>query len=165
LGEIKQERVREKVKFECARVIQTKLRDPRAGFITVQNVELSKDFRNAKIFVSVMGSDADKRKVMRMLEGATGFVQREVASTLRTRVTPALKFVLDTSIDKSFKVAAILDEIKKENPPKLEQSDGLDSESEIAPAKDKSKKKKTRAKASDDDEDDDDSDDWDDEDE
>ena len=61
MGEIKHERVREKVKFECARVIQQKLNDPRAGFITVQNVELSHDFRNAKIFVSVLGSDADKR--------------------------------------------------------------------------------------------------------
>ena len=47
---------------------------------------------------------------MRMLKDATGYIQRAVAGTLRTRVTPELLFALDTSIDKSFKVAAILDE-------------------------------------------------------
>jgi ribosome-binding factor A len=135
VGEIKHERVREKIKFECARVIQQKLRDPRAGFMTVQNVELSHDFRNAKIFVSILGSDADKRKSMRMLEDARGFIQREVAHTLRTRVTPQLKFVLDTSVDKSFRVAELLDQIKKENPGSLDPSgdakaDGDDDESD-----------------------------------
>src|SRR5581483_10579206 len=119
-------------------------------------------------YVSVLGEDAERRKVMRMLEQATGFIQREVAGTLRTRVTPALKFVLDDSIDKSFKVAAILDEIKKQNPGKLEQSDGLDSEGELDAAADSKKttkpKKKSKARAADDDDEDEDSDDgdWDD---
>ncbi len=117
MGSIKIERLREKIKVECARVIMTKLNDPRAGFLTVQNVELSRDLRHAKVYVSVLGEDAERRKVMRMLKDATGFIQREVAGTLRTRVTPALAFVLDTSIDKSFKVAEILEQIKKEKPP------------------------------------------------
>ncbi|MEZ0228264.1 MAG: 30S ribosome-binding factor RbfA [Planctomycetota bacterium] len=115
MGSIKIERLREKIKVECARVIMTKINDPRAGFLTVQNVELSKDLRHAKVYVSILGEDAQRRKVMRMLKDATGFIQREVAGTLRTRVTPALAFVLDTSIDKSFKVAAILEQIKKDN--------------------------------------------------
>jgi ribosome-binding factor A len=117
MGSIKIERLREKIKVECARVIMTRLNDPRAGFITVQNVELSKDLRHAKVFVSVLGTDAEKRTVMRMLHQATGFIQREVAGTLRTRVTPALTIVLDTSIDKSFRVAEILEQIKKEKRP------------------------------------------------
>lgn len=117
MGQIKIERLREKIKVECARVIMTKLNDPRAGFLTVQNVELSRDLRHAKVFVSILGTDAERRKVMRMLKDATGFIQREVAGTLRTRVTPALAFVLDTSIDKSFRVAEILEQIKKEKPP------------------------------------------------
>jgi ribosome-binding factor A len=115
VGSIKIERLREKIKVECARVIMTKINDPRAGFLTVQNVELSKDLRHAKVYVSILGEDAQRRKVMRMLKDATGFIQREVAGTLRTRVTPALAFVLDTSIDKSFKVAEILEQIKKDN--------------------------------------------------
>jgi ribosome-binding factor A len=114
VGSIKIERLREKIKAECARVIMTKINDPRAGFLTVQNVELSKDLRHAKVFVSILGEDAQRRKVMRMLKDATGFIQREVASTLRTRVTPALAFVHDLSIDKSFRVAEILSQIKKE---------------------------------------------------
>ncbi len=126
MGSIKIERLREKIKVECARVIMTKMNDPRAGFITVQNVELSRDLRHAKVYISVLGADAEKRKVMRMLKDATGFIQREVSGTLRTRVTPALLMVLDTSIDKSFKVAAILEEIKKqkgEAPPPASEDD------------------------------------------
>ncbi len=117
MGSIKIERLREKIKVECARVIMTRLNDPRAGFITVQNVELSKDLRHAKVFVTVLGTEAEKRTVMRMLKQATGFIQRGVAGTLRTRVTPALTIVLDSSIDKSFRVAEILEQIKKEKGP------------------------------------------------
>src|SRR5580704_15967590 len=104
-----------------------KLNDPRAGFLTIQNVELSKDLRHAKVFVSIMGDDAERRKVMRMLKDATGFIQRGVVSTLRTRVTPALTFILDTSIDKSFKVAEILDQIRKERGPVAKSDDDEDS--------------------------------------
>ena len=114
MGSIKIERLRARIREQCARVIMTELRDPRAGFITVQSVELSKDLRHAKVFVSVLGPDAERRKCMRMLDDATGFIQRAVAGTLRTRVTPALHFELDSSVDKSFKVAEILDKIKKE---------------------------------------------------
>jgi ribosome-binding factor A len=147
VGSIKIERLREKIKVECARVIMTKLNDPRAGFLTVQNVELSKDLRHAKVYISVLGTEAERRKVMRMLKDATGFIQREVAGTLRTRVTPALAFILDTSIDKSFKVAEILEQIKKEKPPAA-------ADAAASPA------------AEDDDEDDDgDDDDWGDDDE
>ncbi len=133
---IKVERIRERIKAECARVIMTELRDPRGGFVTVQNVELSADLRNAKVFVSILGEEPERRRIMRMLEDARGFIQRAVAAVLRTRVTPTLRFVLDTSIDKSFKVAAILEQIKKEKPPAaegaspLEISDDLGGESD-----------------------------------
>jgi ribosome-binding factor A len=130
VGAIKIERLREKIKVECARVIMTKMNDPRAGFITVQNVELSKDLRHAKVYISILGTDSEKRKVMRMLKDATGFIQREVSGTLRTRVTPALLIVLDTSIDKSFKVAEILEQIKREKgeQPKATSDDDNDGE-------------------------------------
>lgn len=138
MGQIKVGRVRQKIKAEVARIIMTELNDPRAGFVTVQSVELTQDFRHAKINVSIMGADAERRKIMRMLEGATGFIQRAVAGMLRTRVTPALHFVHDLSVDKSFKVAAILDEIKKQQPPEtLERSAGLeDSAPELEPEAD-----------------------------
>jgi ribosome-binding factor A len=173
VGEIKIERVRQKVHAECARIIRG-LNDPRAGFITVQKVELAADFRNAKIFVSLMGTDGQKRTVMRMLKDATGYIQRGVAGRLRTRVTPELLFVLDTSIDKSFKVAAILDQIKKERGEPLERSDDLaDSDAVAAEGEEKPaekakppKKKKAADHAADDeDEESDDDGDWDDEEE
>jgi len=126
MGSIKIERLREKIRAECARIIMTEMNDPRAGFVTVQSVELSNDLRHAKVFISVLGGDAERRKVMRMLKDATGYIQRGVAGTLRTRVTPALAFVLDTSVDKSFKVAEILDKIKKEKGPVPDDEDAVE---------------------------------------
>ncbi len=162
MGEIKIERIREQIKVKCARVIMEDLNDPRAGFITVQNVELSKDLRHAKVYVSVLGEEAERRRVMRMLKDATGFIQRAVAGSLRTRVTPALNFVLDTSIDKSFKVAAILDEIKKEKGSPLERSEGLEDSSSDVAAEAKSKDAEDEDEDEDADDDADEDEDWDD---
>ena len=180
MGDIKIERLREKIKAEAARVILTELNDPRAGFVTVQSVDLSRDLRHAKIFVSVLGEEPERRRVMRMLQDARGYIQRGVVGKLRTRVTPQIAIVLDTSVDKSFKVAAILDEIKRERGPAaaLERSEGLEdsgtadaeAESTAVPGP-KPKPKKKPVVASDGDDDDDDwdddesGDDWDDEDE
>src|SRR5262249_52816340 len=98
----------------------TELRDPRVGFITVTRVELSPDYHDAKILYSVLGDAADLRRVKRMLDHACGFIQRQVASVLRTRVTPKLVFAYDPSIEGSIRVASIIDKIREEREAKGE---------------------------------------------
>src|SRR5689334_20954824 len=108
---IKVERVREKIKTEVARIIQSELRDPRLGFVTVMGCELSSDFKYAKVRVSILSDkEGDVRKVMRMLDDARGFIQRTLGGRLRTRVTPELSFALDTSAQQSVKISSMLDE-------------------------------------------------------
>src|SRR5687768_5644187 len=112
---IRVERVREKIKSEVARIIQSELRDPRLGFVTVMGCDLTSDYKYAKIKVSVLSDkEGEVRKVMRMLEDAKGFIQRTVGSRLRTRVTPELSFVLDKSAQQSVKISTLLDDLKKE---------------------------------------------------
>lgn len=115
MASIRVERVRKKIETEVARILQSELRDPRMGFVTVVGSELSPDYRYARIKVSILADkESEVRRVMRMLEDARSFVQRTVASRLRTRVTPELSFHLDRSAEKSVRISSLLDDLKRE---------------------------------------------------
>ncbi|MCO5167189.1 MAG: 30S ribosome-binding factor RbfA [Planctomycetes bacterium] len=139
MASIRVERVRKKIETEVARIIQTELRDPRLGFVTVVGCELSPDYRHARLKVSVLtDKEAELRRVMRMLEDARGFIQRTVAGRLRTRVTPELSFVLDRSAEKSVRISSMLDELRREREARegggeqpLSVSEDLESEDEV----------------------------------
>ncbi len=73
-------------------------------------VEVSGDLRNAKVFVSIMGSDAQRKEAFRGLVHATGFIQARVAARLQTRFTPVLSFKHDDSIKKSVELARVIEE-------------------------------------------------------
>ncbi len=145
MASIRVGRVREKIKFEVARILQTELKDPRMGFVTVIDVDLSHDFRHAKVKVSVLAEkESEVRRVLRMLEDARGFVQSTVASRLRTRVAPELRFVLDRSAEQSVKISSMLDSLRQEREERearagdgagdaLERSEGLESAAEVDP--------------------------------
>lgn len=108
------ERIARIIKEEASQVLLQETWDPRIGFITVTEVKLSGDIRHARILVSVMGSDNDKRTTMRGLDATRGYVQRAIARRLKTRTTPHIEFVLDDSIDRSIEFNSILKKIKDE---------------------------------------------------
>lgn len=109
------ERVRAKIKEVVARILQHELKDPRMGFVTVIDCALSPDYRHATIKVSILAErEAETRKILKMLEDARGYVQRGVAGSLRTRVTPELRFELDRGAEKSIRISNLLDELAKE---------------------------------------------------
>lgn len=115
MASIRVERVRKKIETEVARILQSELRDPRMGFLTVVGCDLTPDYRYARIKVSILADkESEVRRVMRMLEDARGFVQRTVASRLKTRITPELTFVLDRSAEKSVRISSLLDDLRRE---------------------------------------------------
>ena len=69
--------------------------DPRIGLVTVLDVEPTEDLKEAKIYVSVLGTQADASKTKHALDDAAGYIQREVGRNLETRNTPTLRFVFD----------------------------------------------------------------------
>lgn len=91
-------RLQAQIQRRVAHCLQFELADPRAGFLTVTRVELTQDLASAKVFYSVLGEDADVRLSGKMLEQATGFIQRQVARVLRTRTVPRLSWEFDASI-------------------------------------------------------------------
>jgi ribosome-binding factor A len=99
---------------EISGILQTELRDPGIGFVTVTGAEVSRDIRFARVFVSVMGDAARKREALQALDRARPAVQNLLGGRIRLRTTPALRFVLDESNEYGARIDALLDRIKKE---------------------------------------------------
>lgn len=108
------ERLAAAMKQEVSLMIQRELKDPRIGFCSVTRVELSEDLGHAKVFVSVLGGEEEKRKTMEGLKSASGFLRSEVTRRLGLYHAPELTFKLDESIEKGVEIARILNQLKGE---------------------------------------------------
>lgn len=89
------------------------LRDPRIGFITVTGVKVSADLRVARVFYSMMGTDAERAETQKGLEAAQGYVRREVTAAVKLRVSPLILFTFDTSVGEGDKIDRLLRTVKE----------------------------------------------------
>ena len=107
-------RINDEIKKELSEIIRADLKDPRVGVITsVIKTETTTDLRYCKVYVSVLGDDDKKQEVMSVLKGASGFMRSLIARRINLRITPELHFILDDSLDYSFKIDKILKDINK----------------------------------------------------
>ncbi|MCK4258677.1 MAG: 30S ribosome-binding factor RbfA [Halanaerobiales bacterium] len=118
------ERVAEFIKQEISVLIQRGLKDPRIGFVTVTDVEVTRDLRNAKVYISVFGDDEKKNESMKGLKTATGFIRREVGKHLRLRHIPEITFRFDESVQYGAHINELLTGINKTE--RLGNDDGED---------------------------------------
>ncbi len=93
------EKLQELIKQETGKMLLNDIKDPRIGFVTVTDVEMTGDLREAKIFVSIMGGDEQVKNSLEGLQSALGFIRREIGKRIRLRFTPEISFALDTSLD------------------------------------------------------------------
>ena len=93
------EKLQELIKQETGKMLLNDIKDPRIGFVTVTDVEMTGDLREAKIFVSVMGGTEQVKNSLEGLNSALGFIRREIGKRIRLRFTPEISFALDTSLD------------------------------------------------------------------
>ena len=108
------DRVNQLIKEEISMLLQRELKDPRLGFVTVTEVETSKDLRSAKIFVSVLGDDARWKSSLAALESARGFVRKWLREHLDLRVTPELDFRADRSLEHAARIQSLLKQVRTE---------------------------------------------------
>jgi ribosome-binding factor A len=73
------------------------MKDRRIGFVTITGVRLSPDLRHAKVFISMMGSEEEKKASLDTLNHANGWVRHELGQRIRTRFIPEIIFYIDTS--------------------------------------------------------------------
>ncbi|MGM0470681.1 MAG: 30S ribosome-binding factor RbfA [Bacillota bacterium] len=114
MGNQRARRVAELIKQEVSQMLQQEIKDPRIGFVTVTDVEVSGDLRHAKVFVSVLDKEANKEETMEGLENAVGFVRSELGQRMHLRHTPEILFRYDDSIERGVKIFEILKDLDEE---------------------------------------------------
>lgn len=123
----RKEKVAQRIKEEISSIIQTKIKDPRIGFLTITKVELTNDLRIAKIFYSVLGDDTKKKEAKEGLESALRYIRKLIGDTMELRYTPEIIFRLDTSAEYTLHIGKIFEKIEAERLEKeREEEEGKD---------------------------------------
>ena len=106
------ERLNELIREELSELIRRQTKDPRlACFLTVTRVDTAADLSHTKVYISVMGSDEEKKGAMEGLNSASGFLYRELRERLSLRHTPQLIFYQDESIELGAQVLHLIKEV------------------------------------------------------
>ena len=94
------------------------VKDPRVtGLVTVTGVDVTRDLRHAKVHVSILGSEQDKKQTMEGLASVAGHLRAKLGRTLRLRVTPELDFKYDASIAHAAHIDSLLEQIRADAKP------------------------------------------------
>lgn len=109
------ERINSLLKEVIFEVIQKEVRNPHVNtFVTVTRVDTSADLHHAKVYVSMIASDADKEKVLAALQTAAGFIAVNAAKKVQLRYFPALTFKLDTALEEHLRIQELISKIEQE---------------------------------------------------
>lgn len=111
------DRIGHLIQMELGELILKRVKDPRLGFVTVTHVDVGRDLKYARVYVSIMGAPKTKEASLVALEHSAGFLQREIGAAIKIRFTPKLTFCLDDSLDRGMEIDRVLQEIEKEKKP------------------------------------------------
>ncbi|HEX4825048.1 MAG TPA: 30S ribosome-binding factor RbfA [Candidatus Polarisedimenticolaceae bacterium] len=109
------ERVGEEIRAVLAEAVR-EIRDPRVGFVTLTGVVLSPDLKQAKVYVSRLGSASERDDAVDALNEAVAFLRRAVSTRAKLRHTPLLRFFSDATLERGSRVEAILQELHADDP-------------------------------------------------
>ena len=112
---LKKDKMDNIIQKEVSEIIQFELKNPKIGFVTITDVDVTSDMSYAKIFVSFLGQEARKEAGLKALNQSKGFIRSELAKRLTIRKTPELIFQLDNSLEKGNKIEKILHDINSKN--------------------------------------------------
>ncbi|NLE09280.1 MAG: 30S ribosome-binding factor RbfA [Dehalococcoidales bacterium] len=108
------ERLNSLIRQELSELLQLQVKDPRLGnFIAVTEVEVTPDLKYAKVFVSSMTEETDRKEVLAALSSAAGFFRTRLAKNLKMRRTPELTFQWDDSIERGDRLLRLIDEVSR----------------------------------------------------
>jgi ribosome-binding factor A len=104
-------RVASQLQKQLALVLQRGVKDPRLGFITVNEIEVSKDLAVAKVYVSVMNADTETKKAnIKILNDAANYLRLELGHMMKMRSIPQLRFFYDDAMEKGLRITELLNE-------------------------------------------------------
>ncbi len=102
------ERVADLIHRNVAHLLQQEFKDPRVGMVTISNVEVSADLKHARIYVTVL-EETKKEETLKVLNDASGFFRRSLASSVQLRVVPKPFFIFDDSVIRGNRISSILE--------------------------------------------------------
>jgi ribosome-binding factor A len=103
-------RVNELMREVIGSAIATELEDPRIGFVTVTSVDTSPDLRSARVYVSVLGGEAEREASLAGLRSSHGVLQSAIASQTRIKRTPTLSFHYDDTPERGVRISRLLED-------------------------------------------------------
>lgn len=114
MNNVRANRVAEQIKQEMGEILTKKIKDPRIGFVTVTEVEVTGDLQQATIYVTVLGDDKKKDDTLIGLSQAKGFIRTEIGQRIRLRKTPEIFFKYDEAYEYGSRIESILRDLNDE---------------------------------------------------
>ena len=105
-------RVSDQMKHELAEILMRKIKDPRVRSVTVTDVVVTDDLRNAKIFIS--SYDVDRESSLKGLQSAAAFIRSELGKRMRLKFMPEIIFRYDDTVERGANIMELLHQIEKE---------------------------------------------------
>ena len=107
-------RINQAIKEEVSQIIQREVKDPRLGFVTITQVEVSRDLQHAKVYFSVLGDAVKIDDVQHGLDSARGFIRKLIGQRIRMRYTPEISFYYEQSLEYGMRIEKAIERIKDE---------------------------------------------------
>jgi ribosome-binding factor A len=126
------ERIQEQVREEVSQMLATEVRDPGVGLVTVTRAKVTGDLSLARVYWTIIGDDAERKKTQKALERAAGFVRHLLAERLSLRRVPEVKFIYDQSVAAQDRIEQIIQEIHAEEAARTIDDPGVVDSSPVA---------------------------------
>jgi len=105
------ERLNDLLREEISDLVRRELKDPRiSGLVSITEVDTSPDLRQARVYVSVMGSKEEQRSTLQALQASSRFLQRQLRRRVTIRRMPELEFIADLSLEHGARILSLLDQ-------------------------------------------------------
>ena len=115
MGKQRIDRLNSLLREVISEVIKRDVKNPQVSeLVTVTRVEITKDLRQAKVYVSIIGSEKERKETLEALNSAAGFIGVHASKKVVLRFFPTLKFILDESVDQQMRIEELLNHINEE---------------------------------------------------
>ena len=114
VSEARARRIGDRIHQELSQLFLREVTDPRLALLTVTAVDIDRELAYATVFITATGGEERMEEVLQALEGARGFLRRELASRVRLRSFPRLRFQWDFSQERGARIDELLDKLSAE---------------------------------------------------
>ncbi len=113
--EARARRLADLIKVIVAETLEQRVKDPRVGFFTITRVEVSPDIRQASAYISVLGTDDERKGTMAALDSASGYIRHQLKPRLRMRQIPEIAFIDDRSMEYAQTISSAIADLHNNN--------------------------------------------------